>query len=646
MGEKPNRGENAKNIQMVKNMAEQAKALEDSQASTNPEITPPQLPPKPDGSPIPPEIFAGGLKGVKAPAEELVGQGKLENVIKPNESFIESEKKYFQTKAYFERLIEATNDKLEELSFNLKEGKGAKEDTKNEIADVKKDYKKVSDLLHDLENGKTEQVKVFIADRLELAKKQIEIGEIKEDDDKYTHLLELAEELGIQKEAEKENKPQVTEKLIQPNGNIEDDSTKKVLDAAKEKLEKQRQILESAYGSGDNTIDVGAEAKLIVSQFETPLLEEIPVPKTEVEPLVTESSLEEEKEQGEAVVSPDGKFIYINGEKEKPAVEEKVRVESEEDREKREKAEAQLAEEMRLQKIKEAKEELIKTAEQIKTAVAEKNKSSEALLLESAKGPFETATGENLERKSGERAELVAKETMNCKRVTVAEYLQENTKKETGIAEQKQRFKALKKYWANLSKEEQIQYVHDGKVDANKVAVDLDKKINDKKAELGKKGIELSTNAFYAMIDNGLRPEEIKIYKPWYSSVFKIEIPRLSKRDKSGPAKYSEKDFAEEIKEIEGVFNKSIRSDARAQLERKIISGKNIWKQIKQKCMRNIIEETADEYKKQQENLQEEQAENATNNVAPEVKVRRRKNRFTAPKAEGRHKIIKKKSKK
>ncbi|MEK7540756.1 MAG: hypothetical protein AAB529_00735 [Patescibacteria group bacterium] len=254
-------------------------------------------------------------------------------------------------------------------------------------------------------------------------------------------------------------------------------------------------------------------------------------------------------------------------------------------------------------RIEAAKNELIDLAKSIKEAKERKTK-TEYLLYGWPKEVFETATGENLEKITREKAKIEA-ESEGFKVITPEEYRKEKTTETQERIRQKERSAIIKERWDMLSVKEKEKYFS-GEEDRNdttaissarnKFAVELNRKISEKITELsrGKKSISISEDVFYELMKKGLKSEDIRRtgFWDWFKDKGEIKISPLDKTDKRGPLIKTK----EYLAEMEVRVKKHIEEAGKEEIERKIIEGQKMWRAKKQRHAGEIIQETVIKY--------------------------------------------------
>jgi len=284
----------------------------------------------------------------------------------------------------------------------------------------------------------------------------------------------------------------------------------------------------------------------------------------------------------------------------------------------------QLAEKVRQEKalqdaqIEVAKNELIELARSMKEAREKKDTRTEYSVYDKAEGVFKTATGESLETVVKEKAKIEA-EDEGLRVVTEENFRKEKTAKIRDEIRQEKRSLIINNRWERLSDQEKEKYF-DKEKDKNdsgtiesarqKFAVELNEKINEKIKELaeGKKGISMSQDLFYKLMDMEYKSEDIK-KAGWFSrgKIEALPLP-LNEADKRSSLVIT--------KEFLAVLEAKVRGDiekaTELRINKKINKGKEAWSLRKQRHTREIIRETAVKYeaeKKPKEELKKPETE-------------------------------------
>ena len=371
-----------------------------------------------------------------------------------------------------------------------------------------------------------------------------------------------------------------------PIPQIENPNEKKPL-IDPDELDKAKKHLEKLYNPNSG-IDVGADTPEKFLNIET--TEEKNIPE-QVKSVDIEKSIPIEKIE-----------LQENGQQETPEqLEEKKRV----------------AEELRQKQIEDAILELEAKLKIIDEAREKKDKTAEHTNLEEAKMPFEVAAGKGLLEKAIQRADVEIKQE-NLVRMSPEQYKQKYAKRAEGQAEQIKKTNILEKRFAALSEQEKSAYT--GENGLERFSKDMDGKIEAKRAELEKKGIVIPKNSFYAMMEEGLNPEQVKIVG-WFSKKIEITHKPLLAGRKGGAEKFSKEDFSKIAKESEKSFTSSIKTQAGAELQREIKRGQDLWKAKKNKCMRDVIKDIVDGHKKQKEEIMRQKEIEKQKEIEEEQKV-------------------------
>jgi len=256
-------------------------------------------------------------------------------------------------------------------------------------------------------------------------------------------------------------------------------------------------------------------------------------------------------------------------------------------------------------RTKELQQEQIKTAragleaqlQAINEAKEKKDGVAERSAFEEAKKLFEIVEGKKLAEEAVQRADVEIKQERLVK-MSPEQYRQKYTERAEGQAEQIKKTNILEKRFSALSEQEKSKYTSENGLE--NFSKDMDAKIEAKRAELEKKGITISKNSFYAMMEEGLNPEQIKIVGLFSKKIEIAHKPLLAGR-KGISERLSKEDFSKMTKESEESFVSGIKKQAGAELQREIKRGQDLWKAKKNKCMRDVIKDTVDGYKKQKE---------------------------------------------
>ncbi len=235
------------------------------------------------------------------------------------------------------------------------------------------------------------------------------------------------------------------------------------------------------------------------------------------------------------------------------------------------------------------KDELIETAKKIEEAREKKQEEAENNLYERAVEPYREITGENLKERAKEKAKIEA-EKEGLRFMTKQEFLSpERIKNTEEKVRQRQWSEAILYRWNNLSDEERLRYVDEnGKQNIGKFATELE----GKRQGLEKKGINLSRDAYYQMMKEGLQPDQMKVRGFW-GRIFigpEIEAPSLYWKK---PLDISKKELGNWATKAEAKSIDYAKREAQRELEQKVAEGQKRWKEKKQKCTRDLIEEVA-----------------------------------------------------
>lgn len=366
----------------------------------------------------------------------------------------------------------------------------------------------------------------------------------------------------------------------------------------REELEEAKDRLSKIYGSGQEIVGANIPEKF----FSTEIAQEQIMPE-QIESVDAEKSISQE---------------ILKSAQEQAETSEQIQ-----ERLKRE-------EDARGRQIENAKKELEGILGAINNAREKKDTITEYSFYKKAEASFEVAEGKSLKEEMLKRADAeLAQE--NLVRMSAEKYREKFTKKAEAIIEQRKRSNILADRFAGLSVEEKARYIgKNGRIDSNIFSVEVDAKIDRKIDELKKKGISLSKNVFYAMMEKGLKPEDIKVSGFWKK---KIEMPRtpMFKGEKSETYKLSKDNFSEMANMLESKFSQSIKNQAGAMIEWEVRKGQQAWKAKKQKCMRDIIKDKVELYKKQHEEATQQQEAEQQRKIQEEeakekaVKIKRKK---------------------
>jgi len=247
--------------------------------------------------------------------------------------------------------------------------------------------------------------------------------------------------------------------------------------------------------------------------------------------------------------------------------------------------------ELQQEQIKTAKAGLEAQLQAINEAREKKDWAAEHSALKEAEKLFEITEGKKLAEEAVKRADVEIKQE-RLVRMSREQYEQKYAKRAEGQAEQIKKTNILEKRFAALSEQEKSKYA--GENGLENFSKDMDAKIETKRAELEKEGIVISKNAFYAMMEEGLNPEEVKT-SGWFSKKIEITHKSLIAGRKGISEKLSKDDFLKMAKQSEESFVSGIKKQAEAVLAHEIKIGQDIWKAKKNKCMRNAIEDAIGE---------------------------------------------------
>lgn len=279
------------------------------------------------------------------------------------------------------------------------------------------------------------------------------------------------------------------------------------------------------------------------------------------------------------------------------------------------------AEEEQLEEAKKekTKDELINTAKKIEEARANKQKEAESSLYEKAVEPYREITGENLKEKSKEKAKIEA-EKEGLKLMTKQEFLSEKRIKDTEEKVKQREWSAAISYrWSNLSDKERARYIgENGKQDISKFATELE----EKRQGLAKKGINLSRDAYYQMMKEGLQPDQMKIRGFWGRLFIgsQIEVASLYWKE---PLNMSKKELGNWAIKSEARSIDYAKREAQRELDQKVVEGQKRWRGKKQKCTRDLIGEVVQ--KIEIERREKEQAKKKEAVQKPKIEISSRK---------------------
>ena len=403
------------------------------------------------------------------------------------------------------------------------------------------------------------------------------------------------------------SKPE-TEKSVEPKPSINP-----------EELEKAKKHLSELYSPESATIDVGANipekfSNIEIAKEENPpeqvkpidIDKSIPIEKEKPQKNEQQKTPEQAKDEVKKAETIDLSSTQIDTENvekiaekfsaDTEAIENKEQETPEQSAEK-----AKASEELRQKQIEDAKAELEAQLKIINEAREKKDRASEESFLEKAKTSFEVATGESLIKKTIERADVEIKEDKLI-RISRKNYIEKYTPKVEAEVEQRRRSKILTELWTDLSDKDKAVFDNN----SGEFAKKKQGEITDKIQELDKKGIAVSEKAFYAMMEKGLKPEDIKVRGFWGKLFMgnEIEIPRTALKDeKPKPYEAKKNSFMEMAKDLEEKFTDSIKDESRPIIERNIEIGQKMWRAKKQKSMRDVIGDTIEVYKNRKKKL-------------------------------------------
>ena len=264
-----------------------------------------------------------------------------------------------------------------------------------------------------------------------------------------------------------------------------------------------------------------------------------------------------------------------------------------------------VSEESRTRQSEGAKIQLEEELRAIEMARQTKDKAKEAALYKKIEALFEAAEGRNLKAEAIKKADAQLSEE-GLVRMSSNRYREKFSKRAEDLMEQRKRSNILANRFALLPVGEKAKYVDkDGNIDTNKFNVEMDARITAKMDELNKKGFSLTKNIFYAMMERGLKPEEIKV-----TGIFskKIEIPQMPFFNvKVDSQKFSIKQFTELVSIVGNGFSRAVKNEASAMVEWEIKRGKYAWQARKQKGMRDAARDAVEGYKKHQEEIRHQE---------------------------------------
>ena len=252
-----------------------------------------------------------------------------------------------------------------------------------------------------------------------------------------------------------------------------------------------------------------------------------------------------------------------------------------------EKEKSEATEELRQQQIENAKNELVDNLEAINKAREKKDRTAERSLLEKSEMSFEIAEGKNLKERAKEKAKIEA-EKEGLRLMTKQEFLSEKRIKDTEEkVRQREWSSAILYRWSNLSDKERAKYVDEnGKQRISKFATELE----EKRQGLAEKGINLSRDAYYQMMKEGLQPDQMKVRGFW-ARIFigpEIEVASLYWKE---PLNMSKKELGNWATKAESRSIDYVKREAQRELDQKVVEGQKRWKEKKQKCTRDLIGE-------------------------------------------------------
>jgi len=273
------------------------------------------------------------------------------------------------------------------------------------------------------------------------------------------------------------------------------------------------------------------------------------------------------------------------------------------------------AEEFRQRQIETAKSELEAQLQIINEAREKKDATTELSNLKKAETSFEIAEGKSLVKEAVQRADVEIKQE-NLVRMSREQYEQKYTPRVEADVKEREKSKILTELWTGLTDKEKAVFNNNSEEFTTKKQGEIIAKI----AELEKQGITVSENAFYAMMENGLNPEQRKP-PGWFSNKIKISHMPLLPGRKGEIEKLSKDDFFEMIKNMEKKFTDSIEGEAHAIIVKNVEAGQKMWRAKKNKCMRDVIKDTVDGYKKQKEETGAEQETKEQNKTQKQKEI-------------------------
>lgn len=372
-----------------------------------------------------------------------------------------------------------------------------------------------------------------------------------------------------------------------------------------EERQKEREVKEKFLNAqeslvpSENKEDIKEASKIIIPEQYSEPRERFKSPKGDAK--IEAEKREEErrkKEEEKAIKFPKEKkefsegIIEIKNEEQKSIVEDLIEKVGQEKKE-------------REVQVEVAKNELIDLAKGINEAREKKEVGTEVSLFEKAKEVFEVATGEKLETIAKEKARIEA-EKEGLKVISKKEFLsQERIEQTEGKILQKEWSSIIRDRWAGLSEEEKQKYFGEAKDKKDSAIINEAVKkfagdLENKRQSLEKNGILMPREAFYQMMRDGLRPEDIKKPGLWKRLFGKqIEIPPLNKKRKG--YLLSKEELKKEVEETKQKITERISGEAKEALDEKVRIGQQRWRGKKEKHAKEIIQETALKYKAEKE---------------------------------------------
>jgi len=253
------------------------------------------------------------------------------------------------------------------------------------------------------------------------------------------------------------------------------------------------------------------------------------------------------------------------------------------------KIEAQPNAEPTPEEIKKSREEkekqLLQVVEEMNQFEKQGDERVSRLKMERAGELYETVTGEKLKQKSHEKARAELKEK-GYNLVSPEDYRHKHMPQERRRVETSEQSRIIMSRWEILSEEEKAKYQS-----PKKFTGVMEERMDAKRNELSKKGIDLPANAFYAMMDRGLRPEDIKVRGFWgklFHGGNDIEIPRMEKSKVA--MNCSRVEFVDVIvKKSVKDFDDAVETETLKNVEINIFRGQEKVRETRQKCSRDIL---------------------------------------------------------